>query len=144
MKIQKEIHLYSAFPLLDAKPYFVQRAIFPIEFKQEVDPVTFLPVRPGFPNSYLLQIEHELGLNDAIALYSSFIDDGDFEPIIKIANDYNAVVHLTYLELPMPNMYELYKRAGGNLSYLEFTRRYQEAFSFPSGGVNKLAFENLI
>lgn len=144
MKIQKEIHLYSAFPLLDAKPYFVQRAICPIEFKQEVDPATFLPIRNGFPKSFLLQIEHELGLNDTIALYSSFIDGADFEPVIKIAKEYNAEVYLTYLQISMPNMYELYKKAGGNLRYMEFTKRYQEVFSFPNGGVNKLSFENLI
>ncbi|MGN5650647.1 hypothetical protein [Bacillus sp. Brlt_9] len=144
MKIQKEIHLYSAFPLLDAKPYFIKRAIVPIECKRELDPLTFLPIRPGFPNSFLLQIEHELELNDTISLYSTFINNGDFEPIIKIANEFNAVLHLTYLEKPMPNLFELYKSTGGNLTYLEFTRRYQNAFSFPSSGVKKLSFEKLI
>ncbi|WP_456363927.1 hypothetical protein [Priestia aryabhattai] len=137
MKKHNGIYIYSAYPIVDVGTYFSERAIKPIIFQKEVDPVTLLPYTTGFPKSYLLNIEHELSLKSEVYIFSSFLSELDFKPICEIAAKYQAEIIFTYFSVAYDDLYKMYKDRNGKLDIDAFAEAYSEVFYMPAEEINK-------
>jgi len=140
MTKQKQIFMYSSFPLTQVDNYFKEHLIKPLTYRQHLDKTTYLPSASGFPKLYLLKIEHELSLNDSVHIHSSFLNDTDYECISDIAAKYDAKVEYIFLQTTMDTLYDSYKKKKGALSYDEFCNRYAEYYHFPLDRVEQMTF----
>ncbi|MCK2000155.1 hypothetical protein MZM54_01990 [[Brevibacterium] frigoritolerans] len=143
MKKHKTIYIYSAFPLLDIGTYFSKKAIRPMVYRQNLDKITYLPKNSGFPKSFLLKIEHELSLNTEVCIFSSFLNENDYEPIRTIASKYQAEMEFVFLETTMQKLYEKYLLKNGEMSFEGFCTAYQNFFHFPYLDIKALSFEQV-
>ncbi|MDU9693648.1 hypothetical protein WKH56_10345 [Priestia sp. SB1] len=137
MKKRNGIYIYSAYPIVDVGTYFSERAIKPITFNKKIDPTTLLPVSGGFPKSYLLKVEHELSLKSEVHLFSSFLSELDIEPFRELATKYNADITFVHFNVYFDNLYEFFKKKGGELPYSKFSNAYLDAFHLPYEGIKK-------
>lgn len=143
MKKNKTIYIYSSFPILNIGHYFSKQAIRPIKFEQKLNKKTLLPIKSGFPKSFLLKVEHELSLKENVHIYSSFLNENDYSPIRDISNKMGANMIFVYLETSMENLFDMYKSKNGPLPYNEFCDEYIESFSIPYKNIEKLIFEQI-
>lgn len=143
MKNKKKIVIYSAFPILQIGNYFSRRAINPVTFQPKLNKDTLLPLKSGFPKSFLLKIEHELSLKSEVYVYSSFLNEADHTAIRQIANKYNAVMDFVYLETKMEKLFETYKNKNGILPFDKFCEVYIDSFSIPYKGIHRLMFDQI-
>lgn len=143
MKKNKTIYIYSAFPLLDVGTYFAKKAIRPMIYRQNIDKKTYLPKNSGFPKSFLLKIEHELSLKAEVCIFSSFLNELDYEPIRAIASKYQADMEFVFLETTMQNLYKNFLLKNGEMSFEDFCRDYRNFFHFPYQDIKVLSFEQV-
>lgn len=143
MKNKKKIVIYSAFPILQIGSYFSRRAINPVTYHQKLNKDTLLPLKNGFPKSFLLKIEHELSLKSEVYVFSSFLNEADHSAIRQIAKKYNAEMDFIYLETKMEKLFETYKKKNGILSFDKFCEVYIESLSIPYKGIHRLMFEQI-
>lgn len=131
MSKQKKIFMYSSFPLVEADTYFNKNLIKPITFTKTVDKTTYLPSTSGFPKLYLLKIEHELSLKESVSIYSSFLKEEDYECIFEIADKFDAEIEYIFMQSHMEDLYEVYRKKSGPLSFDEFCDKYAEYYHVP-------------
>lgn len=140
MTKRKKIFMYSAFPLTEVDNYFKKNLIKPLTFKQNIDKKTYLPKVSGFPKLYLLKIEHELSLKDSVTIFSSFLNETDYQCIYEIAESFEADIEYIFLQTSMKKLYETYKKKKGTLSFEGFANEYAKFYSIPADGMEFVSF----